>query len=166
MTLYDHTVPQLKRALANLDRWLQRAATHEKGDELLSMRLAPDQFTLVRQIQTATDNAKMLSGRLAGREWPAHPDTETTIEQLRTRIASVMTYLDTLTPGDFAESDARKISLPWMQQGSYMHASDYTIQFALPNFYFHLVTAYAILRHAGVQLGKMDYIGPIAFQTA
>jgi uncharacterized protein len=165
MQFYAHTVPQMKHALANLDRWLGRAAEHELGDGLLSMRLAPDQFTLVRQIQTACDNAKMLSGRLANKEWPSHPDTETTIAQLRERITSVRSYLDTLKPDDFATTGDNKVTLPWMQQGQFMSAEDYLIQFALPNFYFHLITAYSILRHAGVKLGKMDFLGPIALKS-
>jgi uncharacterized protein len=165
MQFYDHTVPQMKHALANLDRWLAKAAAHERGDDLLTMRLAPDQFTLVRQIQTACDNAKMMSGRLAGREWPSHPDTETTFAQLRERITSVTSYLDTLTADDFAGASDRNVRLPWMQPDQFMTAADYLIQFALPNFYFHLVTAYSILRHEGVQLGKIDFLGPIAIKT-
>ena len=165
MDFYDHTVPQLKRALASLDRWIERASAHETADALLALRLAPDQFTFTKQVQVACDNAKMLSGRLAGREWPSHPDTETTFEQLRERTASVIRYLDTLTREDFAGAMDRRISLPWMKPGQFMEAPDYLIQFALPNFYFHLITAYSILRHGGVQLGKLDYLGPIAIQS-
>lgn len=165
MDMYDVTVPQLRRVLKNISRWLERAAQHETGEKLLSNRLAPDQFPLVKQVQTACDNAKMMCGRLAGRAWPTHPDTETTFAQLQERIASVVGFLDTFGPPHFAEANERTITLPWMQPGQHMLASAYLVQFALPNFYFHVVTAYAIMRNAGVQLGKMDFIGPIDIQS-
>lgn len=163
MDIYDLTAPQLAHALRNLDRWLTRAES-SGGDQLLSARLAPDQFAFVRQVQTATDNAKLMVARLAGKQAPSHPDTETTYAELRARIASVVEYLGTYTREDFAGASDRKITLPWMQPGQHMRAEDYVVQFALPNFYFHLVTAYSILRHHGVTLGKMDFIGPIAIQ--
>lgn len=166
MDIYDLTVPQLKRTLGNLKTWLERAAQQESGEKMLSARLAPDQFTLVKQVQTATDNAKMMAGRLAGREWPSHPDTETTYEQLYTRIASVQEFLGTFGPTDFAEAAARQIKLPWMQPGQFMVGSEYVVQFALPNYYFHLITAYGIMRHSGVVLGKTDFMGKINVQPA
>src|SRR5690349_6683641 len=100
MHLYDLTVPQLLKTLRNVDRWMTTAEAHAKAsniqaDELLNGRLAPDQFTFVRQVQVATDNAKFIPGRLAGKEWPGHPDTETTFEQLHARIASVSSYIET-----------------------------------------------------------------------
>lgn len=171
MHLYDLTVPQLAHTLTNLDRWLTKAGEHAaaKGlseDALLGSRLAPDQYGLVRQVQVATDNAKFVPGRLAGKEWPGHPDTETTLDQLHARIASVKSYLATYQPADFEGAHERTIRLPWMQKGQHMIAADYVVQFALPNFYFHVVTAYSIMRHLGVTLGKMDYIGPIAIKHA
>jgi uncharacterized protein len=166
MDIYDVTVPQLQHTLANLDTWLKKAALHDSGEKLLAARLAPDQFQLTKQVQTATDNAKMMAGRLAGREWPAHADTETTFAQLHARIASVKEFLTTFGPQDFAEAADRKIKLPWMSPTQFMVGSEYLVQFALPNFYFHIVTAYGILRHSGVQLGKMDFIGPIHIQNA
>jgi uncharacterized protein len=166
MDIYDLTVPQLKHTLGNLRRWLERAAQHESRETILSARLAPDQFPLLKQVQTATDNAKMIAGRLAGREWPSHPDTETTIEQLYARIASVQEFLGTFGRQDFVDAADRKIKLPWMQPSQFLTGADYLVQFALPNYSFHLVTAYGIMRHAGVQLGKLDFIGPINVQSA
>jgi len=169
MNVYDLTVPQLIKMLKNVDRWLEAAiayADKKKFDvnNLMKFRLAPDQFALDRQIQTLCDNAKFIAGRLTGKEWPAHPDTETTFEQLRSRIALVITYLDTFKPEDFEGAEDRKISLPWME-GKWMRGDEYVTQFALANFYFHTVTAYAILRNNGVELGKRDYIGSVPMRS-
>ncbi|HWU87391.1 MAG TPA: DUF1993 domain-containing protein [Kofleriaceae bacterium] len=169
MRLYDLTVPQLIKMLQNLDRWLGAAselAAKKKFDvnNLLKYRLAPDQFAFDRQVQTACDNAKFIAGRLTGKEWPAHADTETTFEQLRARIASVVSYLETYRPEDFIGAEERKISLPWME-GKWMRGDEYVAQFALANFYFHVTMAYAILRHNGVELGKRDYIGGVPMRT-
>jgi uncharacterized protein len=169
MNFYDLTVPQLEKTLRNVDAWLGKATAHADArkfpvDNLIPARLAPDQFPLVRQVQTACDNAKFIPGRLTGKEWPSHPDTETTIDQLRARIASVQTYLKTFKPEDFAGVEDRKISLPWMQ-GKSMTGAEYLVQFALPNFYFHVVNTYAILRHNGVELGKSDYIGGVPMRS-
>src|SRR5687767_5412111 len=165
MHIYDLTVPQLIKTLRAVDQWLVRATAHAETTQLevavlMTGRLAPDQYTFVRQVQIVCDNAKYLAGRLAEKEWPSHPDTETTLHQLRDRIASVTGYLETFNREDFDDAADRKISLPWMQ-GAWLRAEDYLVQFALPNFYFHVVTAYAILRHKGVPLGKNDYLGPL-----
>ncbi|HEY5948799.1 MAG TPA: DUF1993 domain-containing protein [Kofleriaceae bacterium] len=169
MHIYDLTVPQLIKTLRNLDRWLTLANTHAQTanipvESLITARLAPDQYSLVRQVQVATDNAKFIPGRLAGKEWPSHPDTETTFDQLHARIASVQSYIESFSREDFDDIDKRKIRLPWMKPDQWLDPHDYVVQFALPNFYFHVVTAYAILRHKGVQLGKNDYIGGLPMQ--
>lgn len=161
MDIYDLTVPQLTRTLKNLERWLGLAAAHPDADKILTARLAHDQYTFTRQIQVATDNAKMLTGRLAGKEWPAHPDTETTYDQLRARIASVVGFLETFKREDFAGAEDRKVKLPWFKDGQYMYALDYLNQFGLPNFYFHVVTAYGILRNNGLPMGKFEFLGQI-----
>jgi hypothetical protein len=170
MHIYDLTVPQLTKTLRTLDRWLTLADKHAQStqvpvDTLLNARLAPDQFMFVRQVQVACDNAKLMAGRLAGKEWPSHPDTETTIAELRGRIESVTGYLASFSREDFESVTERKVRLPWMPEGSWLSGEDYLVQFALPNFYFHVVTAYSILRHKGVQLGKTDYIGGLSMQT-
>lgn len=165
MNLYDLTVPQLLKMLKNADSWLVAATRHAEAkkfdvNNLMKARLAPDQFAFDRQIQTACDNAKFIAGRLTGKEWPAHPDTEATFAELRTRIAAVVSYLEAFKPDDFAGAGDRKIVLPWMQ-GKWMTGDEYVAQFALPNFYFHAATAYAILRHNGVELGKRDFLGSV-----
>ena len=169
MNLYDLTVPQLIKMLKNVDRWLVAATEHadrKKFDvnHLMTFRLALDQLPFDRQIQMVCDNAKFVAGRLTGKEWPAHPDTETTVEQLRARIASVIAYLETFKPDDFAGAEERKISLPWME-GKWMRGDEYVSQFALANFYFHVVTAYSMLRNNGVDLGKRDFIGGVPMRS-
>ena len=128
MRLYDVTVPQLVKMLRNVDGWLTAAiasADRRKFDvnNLMKARLAPDQFTLDKQVQTACDNAKFIAARLAGRDWPSHADVETTIEQLRARVGTVITYLETFKPEDFVDADERKISLPWME-GKWMRGDE------------------------------------------
>jgi uncharacterized protein len=169
MHIYDLTVPQLLKTLRNLDRWITLASTHAEtaqlpAETLMNARLAPDQYTFSRQVQVATDNAKFIPGRLAGKEWPSHPDTETTLDQLRARIASVSSYVEGFSREDFDDIERRKIRLPWMKPDQWLEPHDYLLQFGLPNFHFHVITAYAILRHKGVQLGKNDYIGGLPIQ--
>jgi len=160
------TVPQLLKTLRNLDRWLALAGTHAEREQLpvaqiLQARLAPDQYAFARQVQVACDNAKLIPARLAGKEWPSHPDTESTLDDLRARVTSIAQFVETFQRADFEEARERRITLPWMQAGQWLRGEEYLVQFALPNFYFHVVTAYAILRHVGVQLGKNDYLGEL-----
>jgi len=170
MTFYDLTVPQVLKMLRNLDRWIDAAAAHAEKKKfdpavLVAARLAPDQFSFGKQVQISCDNAKGMAARLCGRDIPPHADTETTLPELRARIASVMGFLEAFRPEDFAGAEDRKITLPWMEDGKWMRADDYLAQFALANFYFHVTTAYSILRHNGVELGKRDYIGGVPLRT-
>jgi uncharacterized protein len=165
MDLYTQTVPQFMKTLRNLDAWLEAATAYAgqrkfEPDVLVSQRLAPDQFALARQVQSACDAAKLTTVRMTGKEAPSHPDTETTVAELRARIAAVVGWLETVRPDDFAGVAERRVSLPFMQ-GKWCSAPDYLVQFGLPNFYFHVVTAYSILRHNGVPLGKIPYIGSL-----
>jgi hypothetical protein len=167
MNLFDLTVPVYVRNLRAIDRWLDKAvasATLRKFDPeiLVQARLAPDQFALARQIQLACDSAKWGAAKLAGKEGPSHPDTEKTIEELRARLRTCIAYLETFTPEDFAGAEERRCAHQWMQ-GKAVLGRDYVHQYALPNFYFHVVTAYAILRHNGVDVGKMDFLTEMAF---
>jgi len=163
MNLYDATVPVLSKYLKNVEGWLDKAvayAEQKKFDPeiLLNARLAPDQFPFLRQIQGACDQAKWTCAKLAGKEGPAHPDTEKTIAELRQRIHAVVDYLATLKREDFNGAEERKVSHKWMGDKA-MRGGDYLDHFALPNFHFHLTTAYSILRHNGIPLGKSDYTG-------
>jgi hypothetical protein len=170
MSLYQASVPQLKKMLNNLDKWLDAAVAHAAKKSfdpavLLEARLAPDQYSLTRQIQACCDGAKFTAARLAGKEAPKHPDTETTLDELRARIRSVLEYLDTFTEADFAEAKERIIALPFMP-GKTLTSGDYLNEMALPNFYFHVTTAYAILRHNGVDVGKIAFIGSLNLRDA
>jgi len=163
--LYDLTIPVLVKMLKNIDGWLATSIAHadrKKFDvnNLMKARLAPDQFAFDKQVQTACDNAKFIAARLAGKDWPSHADVETTVDQLRARVASVVAYLETFKPEDFVGAAERRISLPWME-GKWMRGDEYVAQFALANFYFHVTTVYALLRHNGVELGKRDFVGGV-----
>jgi hypothetical protein len=167
MSIHTHVL-EMKKLLGCLDQWLVKAtafAETKKFDAstLLTMRLAPDMYPLVRQIQAACDQAKFAAARTTGKEPPSHPDTEQTFEEVRKRIATVVAYLDGYKASDFAGADQRSIALPrW--EGKAMTGLDYFVEFVQPNFYFHLTMAYAILRHAGVDLGKRDYIGALSLK--
>jgi hypothetical protein len=129
---------------------------------LLRSRLAPDMFDLVRQVQVATDQAKNGSARLAGVEAPRYEDNETTIEQLKARLAKTVAYLKTLDRKQIDSSADREITFPLGPTNKgHMKGDDYLNHFVLPNFYFHLTSAYAILRHCGVDIGKRDFMGAI-----
>ncbi len=162
MNIHD-VIPQYSKMLSNLDRWLDKAAAHAKAkgfeiDTLVHARLAPDQYSLDRQIQSACDSAKYSAAYLSGKEPPAHPDTEKTVAELRARIAACRAFLETVNNVDGAED--RKVAPKWMQ-GKWVKGDQFLVQLSLPNFYFHVTTAYAILRHNGVDLGKSDFLGSV-----
>ncbi len=166
----DHVmlVREPAKMLRNVQAWLKKAKTFaaEKkfdANTLLQARLAPDQFPLVRQVQSACDSAKGNAGRMAGKELPSHPDTEVTIEELEARIDKCIAFLETIGPEDFAGADTRKITMSWMQ-GKHCLGSDYALEFGIPNFHFHVTHVYSILRHNGVPLGKMDFIGSMTLR--
>lgn len=167
MNLYDATVPVFTKLLRHVESWLDKAvayAEQKKFDPeiLLQARLAPDQYPLLRQIQAACDQAKFGAAKLAGKEPPPHPDTEKTLPEIRARLRSVGEYIATLRREDFAGAEERPCSHKWMQ-GKALRGGDYLDHVALPNLHFHLTTAYAILRHNGVPLGKDDYLGEVPF---
>ncbi len=167
--MYASMFLQFQKQLRQLDTWLDKAEAFAKersfdANVLLTARLAPDQFPLVRQIQSSCDTAKLAAVRLTGKEAPSHPDTETTITELRARIQSVLAFLGSLTPADFADAGTRTVSQPrW--EGRVMTGHDYFLEHAVPNFYFHLTHAYALLRHNGVHVGKRDYLGTLSLRT-
>jgi hypothetical protein len=161
-------VLEMKKLLGGLDGWLTKAVAHAEAKKfdpglLLQQRLAPDMFPLIRQIQSACDHANFAASRCAGKEPPSFPDTEQTLDEVRSRIARVIAHLDTFKHEDFADAEERKIRLPrW--EGKSMTAIDYFAEFAQPNFYFHVAMAYAILRHNGVELGKRDFLGTLSLR--
>jgi hypothetical protein len=160
---------QMKKQLGQLDKWLEAAAADAKTrsfdpNVFLGLRLSPDQFAFARQVQTACDTAKLAGVRLTGKDAPSHPDTEQTLEELHARVRSVIAYLDSLSAKDFEGAAARVVTQPrW--EGKVMSGGDYFVEHAIPNFFFHLTTAYAILRHNGVNVGKRDYLGTLSLRA-
>jgi hypothetical protein len=154
---------QMTKMLGQLEKWLGAAEGHAKAkgfdpNVLVESRLAPDQFAFVRQVQAACDTAKLATARLTGKDAPSHPDTETTLEELRARIRAVVAYLEGISEADYAQAATRVITTPrW--EGKVMSGADYFMEHALPNFFFHVTHAYALLRHNGVPVGKRDYLG-------
>jgi hypothetical protein len=167
--LYEITVPASIRILNNLSLILDKAkqfADAKKIDwEILSQsRLAVDQFPLGRQIQIACDTAKLCAARLTGKEAPKHEDAEKSFTEFKSRIADTIAYLETFKSEDFKDSAAQKVTQPrW--EGKWLSAEDYVTHHALPNLYFHVTTAYSILRHLGVEVGKKDYLGPLPYKS-
>ncbi len=166
--LYDLTVTQFHKMLLNLSHLLDKATQHaelKKFDSgiFVQSRLAPDQFPFVRQVQIACDTAKFCAARLTGKDAPGHQDTETTLAELKTRIAETAAFLKSFSEADYKGAAERKVTQPrW--EGKYLFGSEYALQHAIPNFYFHVATAYAILRHNGVDVGKKDYLGEMPFK--
>ncbi len=165
MTHHD-AILEFAKMLKNLDRWLDKAAAHAGAksfdvDVLAQARLAPDQYELTRQIQSACDQAKFAAAYLAAKQAPAHPDTEKTIAELRQRIEKCVAFLETIGKKDLLGAEERKVAPPWLG-GKWLRGDDYLVEVAIANFFFHVTMAYAILRHNGVDLGKMDYIGALS----
>ena len=165
-------VTQSSKMLTNLLAILGEAekfAAEKKFDAaiLLQSRLSPDQFSLVQQIRTACDTAKLGAARLADREKdaPVHADAEQTLGEIKARIESVIAYLHGFSPDAFASAAERRITQPrW--NGKTLSGQEFLIQHVIPNFYFHVVTAYAILRHNGVGIGKRNYLGDMPYREA
>lgn len=167
LSMYRLTVPVFQRGLARLKTYLDKVEGHcaEKGLDpatLINARLAPDMIPLVGQFQRATDTAKLTIARLAAIEAPRFEDTETTIPELRERVAKTEAFLATISAEALEGSETREVTIAPGGVKTTMGGEDYLITFALPNFYFHVTTTHAILRQQGVAIGKMDYLGSFA----
>lgn len=160
--LYDASVPVFRQMLDALADLLRKGETHarERGldpDAMLAARLAPDMLTLVGQVQRASDHAKGAAGRLAGLEPPPFADDERSLAEAYARISRTLDYIDTVPVRAFDRAAERTVTLPFGVPP--MSATRYLYGFALPSLFFHVTTAYAILRHRGVALGKPDFLG-------
>jgi hypothetical protein len=167
-SLYTLAVPMTVTSLQNLKALLGKAkafAVAKKVEEetLLQARLAIDQFPLVKQVQIACDNAKGTAARLANVEPPKMEDNEKTIAELESRIDKTIAFVQSLTEAQFEGCEERQVPIYFMP-GKYMLGFEYTTEMALPNFYFHYTTAYSILRHVGLEIGKADFIGNVEFK--
>ena len=164
--MYFAVVRQFVRTLKNLDAILEKAAAYAQQrkfdvNNFTSSRLFPDMLPLLAQVRIACDHAKSTAANLAGKEAPKHEDNETTMEDLRGRIAKCIGFLDTLKEGDFAQTKPDTVIKLAFPKGKAALAQEYVLGRQLPNFFFHVTTAYALLRAGGVELGKGDYIGQI-----
>jgi hypothetical protein len=165
--MYQASVPVFLQGLKNLAAILDKAAVQAAGRKidpavLLNDRLAPDMFPLVRQVQIASDHAKGAPARLAGIDVPKFEDVEKSFDDLQQRLARVTEFIKSISPAQIDGSEEREITLPIGGQSMAFMGQAYLLHFALPNFYFHLTTAYAILRHKGIVIGKRDFIGAIS----
>lgn len=156
--IYDASIPPLIHMLGSLSTILSKGEAHG-GIDPTEARLAPDMLTLHRQVHIATDGAKGCGGRLAGVEIPKFEDTETTFPELKARVAKTIAFLKTLDRKSFVGSENKDIVLKFPNTTLEYNGRDYVGNFVLPNTYFHITTAYGILRNRGVALGKPDYLG-------
>ena len=166
ISMYQASVPLMTKMLINLKAILQKAATHAKAKKieesaLLNARLYPDMFVLTRQVQIGCDFARATAARLAGLEPPAYEENEQSLAELVSRIDRSVDYLQSLKPQQIDGSEAREIVRPVRGEPKKFTGINYLLQVALPNFFFHVTTAYAILRHNGIEIGKYDYIGAL-----
>jgi len=165
LTMYEASVPVFQRNLAMLDRLLSKATAFAEAKKidpsvLINARLAPDMYHFGRQIQAASDAAKAGGARLAGIEPPSFPDVETTAPELHERIAKTVSFLNSLHRAAVDAGADRAVTLKTGRGELKFDGKSYLLTFALPNFMFHVTTAYAILRHNGLEIGKLDFLGP------
>lgn len=164
VSMFQTSIPVFSRQLASLSAILKKAEAHAEARKIdppvfINARLAPDMFPLSRQVQSATDSAKGCGARLAGAEVPRYEDTESTFPELQARIAKTVAFLQSLGPERIDGSEDRTIVLKLRGREVSFSGQNYLLNFALPNFFFHAVTAYDILRHNGVEIGKQDFLG-------
>jgi uncharacterized protein len=166
MSMSDAAIPVFEIGLNTLSALLDKAEAYAQAKSidpavLLNARLFPDMFAFTRQVQSACDQAKNGSARLAGIDPPRYEDNEKTIAELKARIAKTVAFVKTLDAKRIDDSADREITFPLGPNKGHMKGADYLNHFAVPNFYFHVTTAYDILRHCGVEIGKRDFIGAI-----
>ncbi|MDN3575587.1 DUF1993 domain-containing protein [Chitinimonas viridis] len=164
LSMYQASIPVFIRMLGNLSAILDKGAKHAEAKQfdpsvLVNSRLAPDMFPLARQIQIATDGAKGCAARLAGIDIPVFEDTETTIDELQARIAKTVAFLQSVSAAQIDGTEEKLVTLKLRGREAQFAGQAYLLNFVLPNFYFHVTTTYAILRHNGVEIGKPDYLG-------
>lgn len=166
LSMYEASIPVLTRMLANLSSLLKKAEANAAARGIdpkvfIDSRLAPDMYPLARQVQIASDMAKGCAARLAGVEVPSWADTETSFDELQARIAKTQEFLKGIDAAQLEGSETRTVVLKMRSGDISFSGRDYLLGFAMPNFYFHVTTAYAILRHNGVDVGKMDFLGGV-----
>ncbi|RIZ68047.1 MAG: DUF1993 domain-containing protein [Methylococcales bacterium] len=164
LTMYQASIPAFIRMLDNLSTILDKAAAHAEAKKIapaifINARLTPDMFPLSRQVQIATDMVKGCAARLAGIEVPSYEDNEATFAELQARVAKTVAFLQSIEASQIDGSEERDITVKFGSREFKFLGQAYLVDFVIPNFHFHLTCTYAILRHNGVDVGKMDYIG-------
>jgi len=168
--MYYEVVSQCLHTLKTIETWLDKAEQHAAAKKfdvnvLLTSRLAPDMQDFTYQVQSACDYVKAAAAWLSGQTPPKHADTEKTVAELRARLAKTIAFVESVKEPHYASAAERKVSLSW-SGGKLIGGEDYLLQVVVPNAYFHLSMAYAILRHNGVDVGKRDFLGPINWVEA
>jgi len=163
--MYYQAISQCTQMLKNLESWLDKAEEYASAKTfdvgvLMTGRLAPDMKPFIYQVQSACDYVKAAAAWLSGQTPPKHEDNEQTIDEVRARIRKTVAFAESVTEPQYVGAAERKVSLSWAP-GKVIGGEDYLLQMTIPNVYFHIVMAYAILRHNGVDIGKMDLLGPI-----
>ncbi len=164
LTMYQASIPVFVHMLGNLSAILDKASAHAEAKKIdpsiyINARLAPDMYPLSRQIQIATDMAKGCAARLAGIDVPSYEDNENTFPDLQARIAKTVAFVQNVNAEQINGSEERQVTLKLRGKDVSFSGQPYLLYFVLPNFYFHITAAYAILRHNGLEIGKMDFIG-------
>jgi uncharacterized protein len=166
ISMYDVSIPMMTHGLTNLTAILDKAAAHAAAKKfdpvvLAQTRLFPDMYPLARQVQIVCDTAKGAAARLAGIEVPKHEDTETTLAELKARIAKTVDFLKSVNPAQLKDAESRAIEIKFPNGSWKFTGIAYLTDFVLPNFYFHVSMVYALLRKSGVDIGKGDFLGAI-----
>jgi hypothetical protein len=168
--MYYYMISQCAQSLKNLETYLHKAEEHASTRKcnvnvLMTSRLAPDMKNFIYQVQSACDYVKGAAAWLSGQMSPKHEDSEQTIDEVRARIRTTVAFVESVEEARYAGASKQNVSLSWMP-GKVIGGEDYLIQITIPNLFFHLSMAYAILRHNGVKIGKMDFLGPMNFVDA
>ena len=167
LSMYRVSIPAFERGFGVLSSYLDKAEAHAQDNGLdpgilVQVRLSPDMLPLAGQVQRASDTSKNAIARLTGMDAPSFPDTESTFAELQQRIRNTLDFFAGVEPARLEGSEMREIPLKFGKFQAMLSGDDYLLSFALPNFYFHVATAHGILRHQGIQIGKLDYLGPFA----
>ena len=166
LSMYQASVPVFVRMLTNLSAILDKAQAHAEAKKFdssvyMALRLFPDMLPFSKQVQIACDSAKLCCSRITGADAPKFEDTETRIAELKSRISKTIAYIETMTPAMLDGTEAKDVVLKLSGKDVTFKGQQYLLHFAQPNLYFHISTAYNILRHNGVEIGKLDYLGGV-----
>ena len=169
--MYYQAITQCTRAVKNVEAWLDKAEEHAAAKRfdlgvLMTGRLAPDMKPFIYQVQSACDYLKAAAAWLSGQKPPKYEDTEQTIDEVRARIRKTVAFVESMAEAQYAGAAERRVSLSFAPAGKVLVGPDYLLQMTIPNVYFHVAMAFAVLRHNGVDIGKMDFLGPINWVDA